>query len=297
MLSKLKITAISGLLSGAAVWGMVWYPFRVLEYAGISGMLSSFLVYVVALVIGLIVSGPVWRELRIAGWWGVLLLLSAGWTNFGYVAAIIEGEVMRVLLLFYLAPLWTVIFAHFVLGERLNRYGYAVIALSLCGAIVMLWQPSLGLPLPQSRAEWIGLSAGMTFALMNVIVRHTQHLSVNFKSAAVWLGTVLLTGIMLLYNGGLYAQVSAITLDSWWLLVLLGLVMCAVSFAVQFGLTHLPANQAIVLLLLELLFAAVAAYLLAGEKMGMQELVGAVLIISASLLSGRIQDEPTALSK
>ena len=297
MSSKLKITAISGLLSGAAVWGMVWYPFRVLEYAGISGMLSSFLVYVVALVIGLIVSGPVWRELRIAGWWGVLLLLSAGWTNFGYVAAIIEGEVMRVLLLFYLAPLWTVIFAHFVLGERLNRYGYAVIALSLCGAIVMLWQPSLGLPLPQSRAEWIGLSAGMTFALMNVIVRHTQHLSVNFKSAAVWLGTVLLTGIMLLYNGGLYAQVSAITLDSWWLLVLLGLVMCAVSFAVQFGLTHLPANQAIVLLLLELLFAAVAAYLLAGEKMGMQELVGAVLIISASLLSGRIQDEPTALSK
>lgn len=297
MLSKLKITAISGLLSGAAVWGMVWYPFRVLEYAGISGMLSSFLVYVVALVIGLIVSGPVWRELRIAGWWGVLLLLSAGWTNFGYVAAIIEGEVMRVLLLFYLAPLWTVIFAHFVLGERLNRYGYAVIALSLCGAIVMLWQPSLGLPLPQSRAEWIGLSAGMTFALMNVIVRHTQHLSVNFKSAAVWLGTVLLTGIMLLYNGGLYAQVSAITLDSWWLLVLLGLVMCAVSFAVQFGLTHLPANQAIVLLLLELLFAAVAAYLLAGEKMGMQELVGAVLIISASLLSGRIQDEPTALPK
>ena len=260
-------------------------------------MLSSFLVYVVALVIGLIVSGPVWRELRIAGWWGVLLLLSAGWTNFGYVAAIIEGEVMRVLLLFYLAPLWTVIFAHFVLGERLNRYGYAVIALSLCGAIVMLWQPSLGLPLPQSRAEWIGLSAGMTFALMNVIVRHTQHLSVNFKSAAVWLGTVLLTGIMLLYNGGLYAQVSAITLDSWWLLVLLGLVMCAVSFAVQFGLTHLPANQAIVLLLLELLFAAVAAYLLAGEKMGMQELVGAVLIISASLLSGRIQDEPTALPK
>ena len=276
---------------------MVWYPFRILEHAGISAMLSSFLVYVVALVIGLIVSGPVWRELRIAGWWGVLLLLSAGWTNFGYVAAIIEGEVMRVLLLFYLAPLWTVIFAHFVLGERLNRYGYAVIALSLCGAIVMLWQPSLGLPLPQSRAEWIGLSAGMTFALMNVIVRHTQHLSVNFKSAAVWLGTALLTGIMLLYNGGLYAQVSAITLDSWWLLVLLGLVMCAVSFAVQFGLTHLPANQAIVLLLLELLFAAVTAYFLAGERMGMQELIGAVLIISASLLSGRIHGDASTLTK
>ena len=292
MPSKQKITAITGLLSGAAVWGMVWYPFRILEEAGISGMLSSFLVYSIALLVGLAISGPVWRELRTAGWWGLLLLLSAGWTNFGYVQAIIEGEVMRVLLLFYLAPLWTVFFAHFLLGERLNRYGFAVITLSLGGAIVMLWQPQLGLPVPQNRAEWIGLSAGMSFALMNVIVRHTQHLSVNFKSASVWLGTILLTGMMLLYSGGMTEQITGIALGSWWLLLLLGLVMCAVSFAVQFGLTHLPANQAIVLLLFELLFAAVAAYFLAGEKMGMQELIGAVLIVSASLLSGKIHDEP-----
>ena len=82
-------------------------------------------VYVFALIIGLNISGAVWRELRIAGWVGVLLIFSAGWTNFGYVQAIIEGEVMRVLLLFYLAPLWTIFFAHFLLGERLNRYGFA----------------------------------------------------------------------------------------------------------------------------------------------------------------------------
>jgi drug/metabolite transporter (DMT)-like permease len=288
--SKQKITAVTGLLSGAAVWGMVWYPFRILEQAGISGMLSSFLTYAIALMIGLAISGPIWRELRIAGWWGVLLIFSAGWTNFGYVQAIIEGEVMRVLLLFYLAPLWTVFFAHFLLGERLNRYGYAVIVLSLGGALVMLWQPSLGLPVPQNRAEWIGLSAGMSFAMTNVVVRHTQHLSVGFKSATVWLGTVLLTGIMLLYSGNLTAQLSGISVASWWLLALIGLVLCATSFAVQFGLTHLPANQAIVLLLFELLFAAVAAYFLAGEKMGGQELVGAVLIVSASLLSGRIHN-------
>ncbi|MGV8934916.1 MAG: EamA family transporter, partial [Gallionellaceae bacterium] len=183
------------------------------------------------------------------------------------------------------------IFAHFLLGERLNRFGYLVIFLSLSGAFVMLWQPKVGLPIPQNRAEWIGLSAGMSFALMNVIVRHTDYLSVNFKSAAVWFGTVLLTGTMLLYHGDLAMQLSAITPNSWWLLLLVGLVMCATSFAVQFGLTHMPANQAIVLLLFELLFAAVAAYFLAGEKMGLQEYVGAILIISASLLSGKIFGE------
>jgi len=289
--SKQKVTAITGLLSGAAVWGMVWYPFRILEQAGISAMLSSFVTYVIALTIGLLISGPLWREFRGAGWWGVVLIICAGWTNFGYVQAIIEGEVMRVLLLFYLAPLWTIFFAHFLLGERLNRYGYAVIALSLGGALVMLWQPSLGLPVPQNRAEWIGLSAGMSFAMTNVVVRHTQHISVSFKAASVWFGTVLWSGAMLLYQGDLVSQVSGISLDSWGLLALLGLVLCATSFAVQFGLTYLPATQSIILLLFELLFAAVAAYFLADEKMGMQEYVGAVLIVSASLLSGRIHNE------
>ena len=279
------------MLAGAAVWGMVWYPFRILEQAGISSMLSSFLVYSFALIIGLLISGPLWRELRIAKWWGLLLIFTAGWTNFAYVHAIIEGEVMRVLLLFYLAPLWTIFFAHFLLGEKLNRYGYAVIVLSFGGALVMLWQPSLGLPVPQNQAEWIGLSAGMSFAITNVVVRHTQHISVAFKSAAVWFGTFLLAGLMLIYNGGLPAQLMSITLDSWWLLALLGLVLCATSFAVQFGLTHLPANQSIVLLLFELLFAAIAAYFLANEKMGVQELVGATLIISASLLSGKTHKE------
>jgi drug/metabolite transporter (DMT)-like permease len=158
----------------------------------------------------------------------------------------------------------------------------------------MLWQPSLGLPLPQNRAEWIGLSAGMSFALTNVVVRHTQHLSVNFKAASVWFGTVLLAGMMLLYQGDLILQTASISLDSWGMLALLGLVLCATSFAVQFGLTHLPATQSIVLLLFELLFAAVAAYFLADEHMGAQEYIGGLLIISASLLSGKIHKESHA---
>ena len=66
----------------------------------------------------------------------------------------------------------------------------------------------------------------------------------------------------------------------------------ATSIAVQYGLTHLPANQAVVLFLSELVFAAVSSYFLAGEEMGLQEMIGAVLIVSASLLSGKMHTEP-----
>ena len=132
----------------------------------------------------------------------------------------------------------------------------------------------------------------MGFAMLNVLVRRTQHLTVNFKSAAVWLGTVLLTGSSLIYHGNLVPQVQSVALNAWWLLALIGLVLCATSIVVQYGLTYLPANQAIVLFLSELVFAAVSSYFLAGEEMGLREIIGAVLIVSASLLSGKIHTDP-----
>ena len=270
------------------VWGLIWYPYRVLEVAGVSGELATLLTYFIALIFGLALSKPIWHELRVAAWWGVALVLCAGWTNLGYVLAILGGEVMRVLLLFYLAPLWTVLLARWLLGEKLNRYGYAVIALSLGGAMVMLWDPGLGLAVPQNRAEWIGLSAGMGFAMTNVLTRRIQNLSINFKSASVWFGTALLTALLLLYQGNLIPKVRIITLHAWWFLALIGLVLCATSFTAQYGLTHLPANQSIVLFMVELVFAAVSSYFLAGEEMGMREIIGAVLIVSASLFSGKI---------
>jgi drug/metabolite transporter (DMT)-like permease len=285
--SKQKILSVVGLLSGALVWGLMWYPFRALHNMGVGGELSTLLSYSMAMILGLLFLGPIWRELRIAGWLSVVLMVSAGWTNLGYVLAMLDGEVMRVLLLFYLAPLWTVLFSYWLLGEKLNRYGYAIIALSLGGAFVMLWNTQHGLPLPQNQAEWIGLSAGISFALMNVIVRRTQHLSVNFKAASVWFGTILFTTLLLLYQGNVITQLQSITSDAWWLLWLIGLVVCIISFAVQYGLSYLPANQAIVLFLSELVFAAISSYLLADEAMGLREIIGATLIISASLLSGK----------
>ena len=214
--------------------------------------------------------------------------MSAGWANLGYVLGMLHGEVMRVLLLFYLAPVWTILFSYWLLGERLNRYGYLVIALSFGGAMVMLWDPDIGLPLPQNISEWLGLSAGVGFALSNVTSRRAAHLSVETKSFSLWLGTASLTLPFLLWQGGMAEQVSAISSQSWMLLVTIGLVLSATSFAVQYGVTHLSANRAVVLFQFELVIAAISSYFLANEAMELRDWLGAALIISASLLSGKL---------
>ena len=43
------------LVTGAAVWGVVWYPFRLLAAGGLDGVWSTVFTYGLALVIGAIV--------------------------------------------------------------------------------------------------------------------------------------------------------------------------------------------------------------------------------------------------
>ncbi len=269
------------------VWGLIWYPYRVLQEAGISGAMATFLTYLLAMLFGAFMLPRVWRERASFGWWALLLVLSAGWANLGYVLGMLHGEVMRVLLLFYLAPVWTILFSFWLLGERLNRYGYFVIMLSLGGGMVMLWDPGLGLPLPQNISEWLGLSAGMGFALSNVTSRRSAHLSVEVKSFSLWLGTTGLTLPFLMWQGEVAGQVSAISAPTWMLLAMMGLVLCTTSFAVQYGVALLAANRAVILFQFELVIAAISSYFLASETMELREWLGAALIVSASLLSGR----------
>ncbi|HEX7454408.1 MAG TPA: DMT family transporter [Gallionella sp.] len=286
MSSKQNVMPVAGILSGTLVWGLIWYPYRVLQDAGISGPLATLITSSLAMLCGAFMLPRVWRELPTAGWWAVLLVFSAGWANFGYVLAMLHGEVMRVLLLFYLAPLWTILFSYWLLGERLNRYGYLVAALSLVGAFIMLWEPRLGIPFPKNLSEWMGVSAGLGFALSNVVSRRATHLSVEAKAFSIWFGTALLAAPLLWWQGGW--QVPEIDAIAWLILGMLGIALCSCSFAVQYGVTHMPANRAMLLFLFELVIAALASYFLANEAMGLRDWLGALLIVSASLLSGKL---------
>ena len=62
----------------------------------------------------------------------------------------------------------------------------------------------------------------------------------------------------------------------------------ATNFAVQHGLMHVSANRAIVLLLSELVVAALSSYFLALEAMRWNQWAGGAMIVAATLLSGRL---------
>ncbi|MEW5892137.1 MAG: DMT family transporter [Pseudomonadota bacterium] len=276
-----------GLLTAATVWGIVWYPYRLLQEAGLSGSLASLVTYLVALVPVLILCGRDFLRQRDDRGWLVLVALATGWTNLAYVLAVIHGEIMRVLLLFYLAPLWTVFFSRLMLHERINHFGYLVMGLSLAGAYVMLARDG-GLPLPTNFAEWMGLSAGLAFALANVLSRKLRAVATGVRSLWVFLGVVGIAALPVGFEGGALDALAGLGPGHWLILILVGLMLVLATFAVQYGLAHTPANQAIVILLSELVIAAIASHLLAHEVMAAREWLGGALIVAASLFSGRI---------
>ena len=282
--------AITSLIYAATLWGLVWYPYRLLNEAGVGGIASSFITYALPLLLLGWLHGRSLHNARGHWLWLAALGLAAGWTNLAYVLAVLEGEVVRVLLLFYLAPLWTVLFSRFLLKEKLNRAGWAVMALAAGGALAMLWKPGEW-PLPANDAEWLALSAGMMFAASNVISRHLGGVTEGAKVVSVWMGVAILTVIGLALKPDELDFAANADATVWGVLLGVGLVIGSMTYAVQYGLARVPANQAIVIFLFELVVAAVAAYFLSNERMGLQEWIGAAMIITASLFSGHMEDD------
>jgi drug/metabolite transporter (DMT)-like permease len=274
------------LLGGASLWGVVWYPYRLLAQAGIDGLWSTLFTYGFALLLAVVLFPRHARVLRRIPPAALLMGLAIGWSNLGYVLGVLEGEVMRVLLLFYLAPLWTPPIARIVLDERLDRRGLAVMLLAFAGALIMLWRPELGFPWPQSRAEWLGLAAGFLFALGNVLVRKLQDMSDISKSIVIWAGVTVAALLHLPGSkvGAVTAWGLAIEHSAW--IVGIGAALFAMGIVLQYGLTRTPANRAIVILLFELVVAAVAAHYLAGESLRPQDWVGGAFISAATLVAG-----------
>lgn len=280
---------VLSLLFVATIWGLLWLPLRGLDSAGMNGLWSILVGYSAALLLALPILWQLRRELQ--GNFPALvgIALASGWCNMGFILAVLDGNVVRVVLLFYLSPLWAVLLGHFILGERMTPYAKGVMTVAMCGALMMLWTPELGYPWPQDSADWLALSAGFAFALSNVLVRKNQHVSVANKAIAAWWGAILLA-VGLLSLGD--PAVPRVALEIYGGAVLLGLFGLALAtIAVQYGVTHMPVHRSAVIMLFELVVATTSSQLLTDEMVRPIEWFGGALILTAAWLMARRQVE------
>jgi drug/metabolite transporter (DMT)-like permease len=279
------LAPVFSLLLGASLWGVIWYPLRLLEAQGMQGYWLALLLYGAALLAALPRTARHLVEAARHPGSLLLLLVAAGWTNVAFFQAMLEGNVLRVLLLFYLSPLWTVILGRWVLGERMSLGALVSLLLAMIGALIMLWDVRIGLPWPGSRADWLALSSGFAFAVSNVVVRKLQDISLECKSMAVWGGVVVVAGALIVVMGIPLPRVSGATYGGAAVLGVFGILI--MTLLVQFGVTHLPVHRSAVIALVEVVVGAVSQRWLTDEVVMATDWWGGVMIVLGAYLSAQ----------
>ncbi|TMS58858.1 DMT family transporter [Imbroritus primus] len=285
-----SLAPVLAILVGASVWGFAWYPYRLMAGLGLGGLLAAAATGTIAMLIGLVALRRSLHTFR-CSWIIIGIGVASGVTNTGFVWGSVNGHVMRVLLLFYLTPVWTALIARWILGEKLDWAGIGLIVLALFGAGLMLWTPEAGIPLPATAAEWSGLAGGIGFAFNNVLSRLAAHrhpeMRAELRVIVVFAGCAAVAALTALVTQPRLPEVAPG--DLWPLLALvLGLATILVSCnaVTQYGLQRLPANRVSLLMLFEIVVAAVSSWWLATETLTLKETAGGLCIIAAGALSG-----------
>ena len=290
------------LVANAFVWGTSWWPLRHLQGEGLHPLWTTAIVFTLAsLAIVAVRPRAVAQLLRTPALW--LLLVAAGITNATFNWAIVVGDVVRVVLLFYLMPLWTVVFARLVLGERLDRAAVLRIVLGAAGAAIVLWPTgasaatggwAASLPLPVTLADWLGLVGGASFAFNNVMLRREAARPEEGRALAMFFGGAVVAGLLasVLSGNGAIARVPAVAAP--WLLwtMALTLAFVASNLALQYGAARLPAHRTSVVMLTEVVFASASALAFGAGTMSGRLALGGGFIVAGALLAALAPDVP-----
>ena len=280
--------AAAALLFNAFTWGVSWWPFRQLQAQGLHPLWATAVIYLLAVIALTCWRPAAWRELLGApALW--VLVAAAGTTNATFNWAVTIGDVVRVVLLFYLMPLWTVLLAWLLLGERPSALALLRMLLALAGAAVVLWPPDGGMPLPRTLAEGLGVLGGISFALNNVMLRREAGRSGTARALAMFSGGAVVAGALAWALGAQGAVPGPPMPALGWVagVTAMGVLFLIGNLALQYGAAHLPANATAVVLITEVLFASASAVALGASVLSPPLVLGGALIIFAALLAAR----------
>jgi len=281
-----RLAPVVALVFNAFVWGVSWWPFRELKAQGLHPLWATALVYLFCLSCALVTRrgalAPFAREPRL---W--LLAAACGLTNVGFNWGVTVGDVVRVVLLFYLMPAWSVLLAWPMLGEKPTFIKLLRLALALAGVLVVLQTTDTAWPVPQDGADWLALAGGFSFALTNILLRQLRDVPTPSRVVAMFGGGAAAAGLAAIIGVASGTVAGLPPPDAGWLLLALALGTCflASNLALQYGAARLAAHVTALVMLSEVVFASLSSVWLDAAQLTTRTLVGGALILAAAAWS------------
>ncbi|MFQ5566093.1 MAG: DMT family transporter [Paracoccaceae bacterium] len=290
--SKSKFRA-SGLVAlSAFVWGCWWIPLREIDGYGLRGDWTSVAVLgIAALCLTPLIFGRLGRLLRAGAMvWGTGLFFGAMFST--YQHGLITADIVRVTLLFYLAPVWGTLLGMVFLGVRFSLLRVVVIALGFAGAAVILDFRS-GIPSPRDLGEWMGLASGITFAVGATFAHKVVG---EYELEKTWLSLAfgaLLSTVFALVNP-VFPMPSAdqVFAAAPFVFGAVVFILIPITWIMVWGAQRLDPGRISLLLMLEVVAASITSALLAGEPYGIEKLIGTAMILTAGALEALAERRP-----
>ena len=282
-LENLAMAAV--MLSGAA-WGLYWIPLRALDDAGIAGIWSIVLFYVLPALLLMPLVCVRRRHIMKAGWPLHLAGVLAGTALVLYAGALVFTDVVRALLLYYLTPLWSTLLARALIGEAITGLRWAAMGLTLLGMLLILNIDS-GLTGALNVGDWMGLASGIVWALAAVRMKADgDGKGIDLALSYFFWGSIAALALTLLPLPGAASPPDwqAVRGVLVWLVPVVLILAIPSAFAVMWGATVLSPGLLSILFMTEISAGTITAAIWADEPFGWRELSGVVLISAAGML-------------
>jgi len=273
------------ILALAAIWGYNWVVMKVgladsgpFAFAALRALLGAF-----ALFAAMIALRRPLRPAAIGGAALVGLLQTTGFMAFS-TWALTFGGAGKVVVLAYTMPLWVLLMAWPVLGERIGTAQWIAIGLALLGLITIVDQRRLGFQ--NVAADGLAILSGLAWAGGTVAAKRLRTVaSIDTLSLTAWqmlLGSIPLAVIALAVPEHPVAWTPRFV----GALLYSAIAGGALAFCLWFyAVSRLPAGTAGIGSLLTPIIGITAAWLQLGEIPSQHELVGMVLVVTAIALT------------
>lgn len=269
------------LVCSSTFWGLSWLPLQFFRDNGLQGfamiLISHSLLTLIALPFSLknLPQKAHFRELAI-------IAVAGGAGIFCYTYAIIYGNVVRVMVLFYLLPIWGVLGGRILLNEKIDLIRWIGVLVAIPGAILILG----GFKIFDSPPTWIdglALLSGMSFALNNILIRGANGIRLSHKLTAMFFGCALITAFGF-FLGNDPTPVDVPPRIWWYLFLYAALGLLVANFASQWAIERMEAGRSSIILIMQLVAAVVSVTIIGNQSLAPVEWLGGIMVLFAAIL-------------
>ena len=266
-------------------WGTYWIPLRYIDNGNNASVWPLFLSF---LLLALILLKPLIKSItEIFIKKNYFFLFGCFFAALGislYSESLLRGEIAKVVVLFYLCPIWGAIFARFILNHPFTLKRIISIILGIIGLEIIVGFDK-GIVFPSTTVEWIALLAGLMWAMSMTLFNLANTTSGAEKTSL----TAFLIPFIYLFlcfipggrNLAMPDNLLSIHPIYIWMILFAIIWLLPSILLTYFSVEVLDPGRINILLAFEVAIGFLSSALLTNEIIGFREYIGAIFVVSA----------------